>query len=223
MKTHLCLSPVGFFTVLILLLPASAAPGAAETGSPWYFRPGVGVEYSRASGLTLDFTQPARKVDFNPGWRVNATGGYRFRSDVAVELEAALHKSEIFSPNSDYALTQFSLIASVRLQPDRPGKLTPYLSIGAGAVAAWLDIGHATLQGSSLRGNECAAAFAGQIQAGLDYRIGSRVRLGCAYQGLWTSSPEWDLPSYDPSKAFGVIKLQCPAHHSVVISATFEF
>jgi len=209
------------------LLAASSCRADDATPSRWFFQGGIGVGRAQDVDATLNFTLSAVPGTFDDGPRLDAVIGYWLQPGVALAFETGLSRNELTSLAGSSAVDATTLqshnLATLIWRPYSQARVSPLLGVGAGFALSKLDIGHANLQGTSLHGDELTWTFAGQAFAGVDWRVSDTTRIGVVYKYLRTGSPEWDLHSFDDTKAFGVIRLEDPVQHSLQLTFAVDF
>jgi opacity protein-like surface antigen len=213
-------------TAALLAAPLCHADGT-KPESRWYFQAGIGAAQVEDSEVTLDFTSSDRDISFDSGPRLDVLFGYRLNPKLALEFESGFSANEISSisgePGTRGDIYLTPMLVNLAWRPFPEARVAPLLGIGAGLNLGWLDIDEGNLQGASLYGVEGAAGFAGQLFTGLDFQVNDQVRVGAVYKFVMSSSLEWDLASFDPNRDFGVIRVEDPTQHSVLVTVTFDF
>jgi opacity protein-like surface antigen len=231
MKNHDRWHP--FIGAVLMAVTACAARAQVlnTTGNPdygtWYFRAGAGPELMQNSSLTLDFSRPDVTVKFDPGFRLDVTGGYRFGPYFSLEGTTGMTYNSIDSiagsPATSASLIQIPFLANAVFQLPNQSRWTPYLGGGCGFSVSAINIDHAVVQGGLLHGNAAATAFAYDAFAGVRYHVNPRSEVSLGYEFLGTSQPEWDVTSLDSTRTFGTLVLRHPFTHSLVAAFTFRF
>lgn len=192
--------------VSVLVVCAASTTWAAAPG--WYLNFEAGpnwvpdVEVSFDGGAETD-------VDLNTGFRGSVGVGYNINEFMGVELESGFLYNE--GDGADAWLGQVPILANVvfRLENDTPW--LPYAGVGAGGVAAILD-----LEEGDADETDSDFVFAWQFQGGLRYRLSESSSVGIGYKYLGVDSPEFDLGG--SNQEFDILHNQ-----SVFASFTWSF
>lgn len=116
--------------------------------------------------MSLDFSQADAGVHFDPGFSVQAVGGYRFCPCFGLEAETGLAYNLIHSINGSSStgaeFSQIPVMFNAAFQWPCCAHVVPYAGLGLGISADYLNISHATVQGFNVSGDGTAITFAGQ-------------------------------------------------------------
>lgn len=150
------------------------------------------------------------KLSFDPGLRVDLSGGVQLARSWKAEVELgfiynggnSVGDEPLVSHNPDYC--QVPLMGNVSYTLPLRGPVSAYVGAGIGGV--WGVLWHDIL------GSEDGVAFGYQAFAGVKYALNEDLDLGLAYKFLGTT--EHDLGSERVDGAFS---------HSILAAITFKF
>lgn len=179
-------------------------PPSAEVITWWeptpYFRAGVGPAYFQNS-MMKQYGVPANdSIKYKVGGTVNAAAGYTFNPYLAGDLELGLWGASVDRINFftfDRAnLYELPVTANIIFDwPLQDGNLVPYFGGGAGGSVAIFEARNFSTSGSpTIDGTEADVVFAGQIFAGVRFRLSPHVWIGGEYRFFCTTQPNWDYP-----------------------------
>jgi opacity protein-like surface antigen len=210
--------------------PATAADlGDASSIAPtgWYYRGGAGASFVQDSRISLDSSQADVGVHFDPGFSVQAVGGYRFCPYFGLEAETGLAYNLIHSitgsPSTGAEFSQIPVMFNAAFQWPCCPHVIPYAGIGLGLTADYININHATVQGVNVSGDQTAVTFAGQAFAGIRFPINDRAGVDLGYKYLATTQPEWNVNFFAPSQSSGTLVLREPQTHFLLLEFQVTF
>jgi len=164
----------------------------------WYVKADAGGNLTRDTDLKEFFgpVEPGTKVKFDPGYRFGFGGGYQLTSWFAAEGEVGFMGNRINSITGatevhDAWFMNVPFLVNARLQWPNRSLITPYIGGGVGFSEAILDVGHITLDGTSLHGDNADTVFAYQGFAGLRCRLNERMGLSLEYRYFAADPAEW--------------------------------
>lgn len=181
----------------VLYLPPDAGP---------YFRLGVGPSFFD-DGLLTKFGGPvSSEVDYKTGLAADAAFGWAFNQNVALDFEtgfigAKINKVSGFS--SDHSsLYNVPFLVNVTLSLPIPRtNLVPYIGAGVGGADVVFDTDSFSDGVTTVTGSENDVVIAGQIFAGLRFRLSQNMSFDVGYKYFATADPSL---SYPPAPNFPV-------------------
>jgi opacity protein-like surface antigen len=173
---------------------------AVPAGAGPYLRGDVGPSFFPDGRLT-QFGGPAgNSVSYDTGLAADAAIGYAFNPNFSADFEFGFLGAKIdsvpgfFSDNSRLYYVPFLANAILSL-PLRHSNVIPYIGAGAGVAAAVFDTdGFGPSANNYVTGSESDAVPAGQIFAGVRFRLAPNVSLGVAYKFSATGAPSFNYP-----------------------------
>jgi opacity protein-like surface antigen len=222
------------FCAAVIVATAAAPARAADVGdvsasaqSGWYYRGGAGASFVQNTRISLDFSQADAGVQFDPGFSVQAVGGYRFCPCFGLEAETGLADNLIHSitgsPSTRAEFSQIPVMFNAAFQWPCCAHVIPYAGFGLGLTADYINIDHATVQGVNVSGDRTAVTFAGQAFAGVRFPINDRAGVDLGYKYMATSRPEWGLTSFNPARTSGTLVLREPQTHFLLLEFQVTF
>jgi opacity protein-like surface antigen len=201
----------------VLYLPPDAGP---------YFHLGVGPSFFEDGQLT-EFGGPVSStVNYQTGLAADATFGWAFNQYVAADFETGFiganinNVSGFSSDNSSIYNVPFLVNVTLSLPIPRT-ILVPYIGAGVGGadVVFETDSFRQNSSGNTVYGSESDVVFAGQIFAGLRFRLSPNMSfdVGCKY--FTTGDPSF---SYPPAPNFPV-GFQGVRTHSILFDFVWKF
>jgi opacity protein-like surface antigen len=191
--------------------------GRANAAQGFYFNAGAGVALAEDVKLKEFFGPAGNHLDFDPGVRFTASGGYNFNDFVGLEGETGWIYNDI--QHVDASLSHVPMMANVVFRYDRPDcKLVPYAGAGLGGDVSiiWLD--HVTGNGVIADGSEGALQFAWQAFAGVRYRFNPAMSIGAGYRYYSVEGASWDFAGFDNSIRVGRANV-----HSILVEFNMKF
>ncbi len=177
--------------------------------------------------MSLDFSQADAGVHFDPGFSVQAVGGYRFCPCFGLEAETGLAYNLIHSINGSSStgaeFSQIPVMFNAAFQWPCCAHVVPYAGLGLGISADYLNISHATVQGFNVSGDGTAITFAGQAFAGIRFPINDHAGVDLGYKYLATSQPEWNVTPFASSRSSGTLVLREPQTHFLLLEFQVTF
>jgi len=219
---------VSMVAVLTLCLGAAAAPAQTYYYLPPdagpMFRLGIGPSFFQTGRLTQFGSSVSSPMDFQTGLALDAAFGWDFNKYVAVDFETGLIGAKISnvpgfsSANSD--LYNVPLLVNVTVSYPIPRtNLVPYIGAGIGGADVVFNTDNFNDGATMVTGSENDVVFAGQVFAGLRFRLNPRISLDLGYKYFATGNPTF---SYPPSPNFDV-GFRGARTHSVLLAFRFDF
>lgn len=172
---------------------------AARPEAGPYFRANVGPAFY-PDGTLKQFGGPAgNSVNYQTGIAADAAIGYAFNRNVAADFEFGLVGAKINSVGGFYSdnsrLYNVPFLANVTLSLPVPHSyVVPYLGVGGGFAAAVFDTDNFGNGSDFVTGSESDVVPAGQIFAGVRFRLTPRASLGVGYKFFATGNPSFTYP-----------------------------
>jgi opacity protein-like surface antigen len=194
---------------------AFSTPLQAQSENKPYFTFCGGVSFNDITNIKQLAGAPVSGVSasWEPGTRFDFALGARYLDSVDLELETGLLWNSMERFNGAVVgpghidLYQTPILMNIVYRPDRPGKLKPYLGLGAGGVVANLDANVAGVKdGNSMN-------FAYQLLAGARYPVNERTEVGVGYKLLGTTDQKFG----------NSLKIESPLNHGILFTLTFKF
>jgi opacity protein-like surface antigen len=148
-------------------------------------------------------------VDLETGFRGGLAFGYNFSRFFGAELETGFVYNE--GKDADAWLGQVPFLANLVFRHENPSRIVPFIGVGAGGVAAILDLEEGDADESD---SDIVPAW--QAKAGMRFNLSDRASLGVAYKYLGVNSPEFSLG--DSDQDFDIIH-----NHAVVAMFNLSF
>jgi outer membrane protein OmpA-like peptidoglycan-associated protein len=171
----------------VLALTAAASSGYARP-SGWYLGLGGGVSKPESTDFVTTPPGAVRPVEFDTGWAVMGSVGYRWDSNWRLEFELAFRQNdwETKAPGvGSGEQTQFTQMVNMIF--DFPINDRTTLSFGAGLGGNMVSLDVATPAGVSLDDDY---VLAGQLMAGVGFQISRSLELFVDYRYLVSDQPE---------------------------------
>jgi opacity protein-like surface antigen len=146
---------------------------------------------------------PGSNIEFDPGFRFSAGGGYVFSDIVAIGGETGFSWNNIeniegASSESDSSIGNVPLLGTITLKlPNKTG-LVPFIGAGGGVSFTFFNADSLVVPDNLtpgtvvLDGSESDTVFAWQLTGGLKYQINEQMSLGVAYKYFRAESPRWE-------------------------------
>jgi len=171
------------FGLSLLLVLAFASTALADG---FYVSGGGGVNFVQDATVT-SYANPLSNVDldFDPGFRIDVAGGYRWRA-LRFEAEVVYQQSDGNTFNGD--VTGFGGLANIWGDIRTESICSPYVGAGIGFMNVEYNNNGWT---SPIIGSEDDTQFAWQIGAGLGFGITKELTIDVGYRFLATSDLEF--------------------------------
>ncbi|MCI0746481.1 MAG: porin family protein [Verrucomicrobia subdivision 3 bacterium] len=171
---------------------------------------------------------PGSEIEFDPGIRFSAGGGYSFNDIIALGGEVGFSYNSIdrISGNiseGDSGIGNAPFLANVVFKLPNRSRIVPYAGAGAGVSWAFLYADNIT-DGSTfvLDGDDATAVFAWQAFGGVKVQINDQMSLGVTYKYLYADDPEWEaedvFTGFESDLRISELKT-----HTVAFVFTFKF
>lgn len=163
----------------------AAAAQARPTG--WYLGLGGGINTAESTNFAITPPGVVRPVEFDSGWAVMGSVGYRWDSNWRLEFELAFRQNdwEEKLPNTNTGeLTQFTQMVNMIYDFPLSDRATLSFGAGLGGNLVSLDVNAppaVTLDDDYV--------LAGQLIAGLGYQISRQLELFVDYRYMVSSQP----------------------------------
>jgi opacity protein-like surface antigen len=215
---------------IILAIALTPAPGNAQeqgvvlTPAP-VKAPEHGIYFNADFGLALaedaEFKQApdalsGDDIEFEPGFRMNVGGGYRFTEWFSAGGEMGFVMNGI--DDVDAYVTQAPFLANVEFRIPNRSAIVPFFGGGPGVSFTGISVYDDEINGSNLDGSASDAVFAWQVYGGARVRLQDNMWLGAAYKYLEVDSPSWDVSHTSQDIRFGRMR-----SHSFTASLTMSF
>ena len=213
-------------------LPPTAVQGASsgDGAQGLYFRGGIGPEIAHKTDVK-EFFGPSSgiKVEYDPGLRISAAGGYQFCRYFSAEVESGILYNSIKSiigpgssgADTDASVVNVTLLANAVFHIPLVSNFVPYCGFGFGGSTSVLTIDHARIAGRPLDGDDSDFMWAAQAFAGFRYEFNDRMGVGFGYKFLATGQPSWDVFSF--SAGSGQLRFDNARTHSFLAEFTLKF
>jgi opacity protein-like surface antigen len=222
------------FFAAVIVATAAVPTKAADVGdvsavapTGWYYRGGAGASFVQNTRMSLDFSQADAGVHFDPGFSVQAVGGYRFCPYFGLEAETGLADNLIHSISGSSStgaeFSQIPVMFNAAFQWPCCSHVIPYAGLGLGLTADYINIDHATVQGVGVSGDQTAITFAGQAFAGVRFPINDHAGVDLGYKYMATGQPEWNVNFFDPARSSGTLVLREPQTHFLLLEFQVTF
>jgi len=191
---------------------AAACSIHAADANKWYFNADAGVN------IIQDVTFKAPMIghataSFDPGMRLDLSGGYKLSDSFALEIESGFTYNQIdkvggHSAGSDNNLYQVPVLVNLAYSYAFNDKWSVYASAGAGVGINTLD-----LKGA---GSDTDCTFDYQASLGVKYAFSQNCAVGLGYKFLGTTDNDWKFHGV-PMKSDAVF------NHSILLNFTYKF
>jgi opacity protein-like surface antigen len=210
----LSVSSLGLF-----LLPASAH------SQGFYFNANAGVSFADDVDLR-QFLVSTRgtELEFDPGGRLSAAGGYNFNAYIGVQLETGFIFNNVKGVSSggdiDAVLSHVPMLADVVLRYDKSDcQWVPYIGAGIGGDISSIALDDVRApNGALVDGSDSDIVFAWQAFAGLRYKFMPNMSIGAGYKFYYAGNATWDVEN-----SSGDIKTGKAQVHSFGVDFTMTF
>jgi len=218
MKIHSFLA-VPAFAVALTALQSSAAD------SPFYVRGSIGPAFVQDAQLEGFFSEPVsnNRIEFDPGIRFDAVGGYQATPWFAAEVEMGFIYGSVKSvegtSDDDLGFSQSPIMVNAVFQlPNKTG-LVPFIGGGGGMSINSIYADDFTLGGTTIDGGAAAVTYIYQAFGGLRYDFNPRMSAGLIYKYSVTGDSDWE-PEFGPS---GEASIGGLCTHSITAAFTYRF
>jgi opacity protein-like surface antigen len=199
---------------------------ASVRSQGFYFNADAGVALADKVNLKQFFgPTPGAKLDFDPGVRFGAAGGYNFNSYLGAEFETGFIFNNIknLGDSGDAGLSHVPLMVNAVVRYDVPDcKWVPYAGVGVGGDVSIISLDNLTATTDSgtvfVDGSDAALVFAWQAFAGVRYKINATMSLGAGYKYYSANSATWDFAGFS-----NAIKTGRADVHSLLVEFNLKF
>jgi len=187
------------------------------------FRLGVGPSFFQDSRLTQFGGPVSSPVDFETGLAFDAAFGWAFNKYAAVDFETGYIGAKInsvpgyFSDNS--RLYNIPFLVNVTLSYPIPRTiLVPYVGAGVGGADMIFDTDSFSDGADTVVGSENDVVFAGQVFAGMRFRLSRNFSFDLGYKYFATSDPTFTYPPDNFNVGFRGVRT-----HSILFGLVWKF
>jgi opacity protein-like surface antigen len=193
--------------------------------SSFYFNVDAGGTIAREATLRSFFgATPGEKIEFDPGVRFGAAGGYNFCPIGSIELETGFMHNTVKrlgsgAGNGDAELSHVPLMANVVLRYDQGNcPVIPYIGAGAGGDISVVNLDHVTFNSVFADGSDSTIQFAWQAFAGLRFKLNDKMSVGASYKYYRTDPASWDFAGFTDGIQIGRSEV-----HSFMLEFNMKF
>lgn len=191
---------------LLTLLPLSTR-GDEHHGL--YFSADLGGALVESTALNeFPDAPPGGKVEFNPGVRLSAAGGYRVNDWFSAGGEFGVMWNTF--KDADGYLSQTPLLANVEFRLPNKSQIVPFVGGGPGMSfnAVWFDNDNLG-NGSRVDGSAGDVVFAWQLYGGLRFKINEYMSAGVVYKYFDAQASKFDVDNTSQDIRFGKTHTHC--------------
>jgi len=195
---------------------------SAADANNWYFNADAGGNFVQDIRLRIveGHAEGHANVSFDPGMRLDLSGGYKLSESFALELETGftynqIHKFAGRSVSSDNNLYQVPILLNVAYSHALNNKWSIYGSLGAGAGIDTLDFRSANPL-DIRHGSDTDCTLDYQASLGVKYAISQNCDLGLGYKFFGTTENEWKIKGVTR-------KTDEVFNHSILLNFTYKF
>jgi len=227
MRVMKCRYAIG---VAVLSLCLGAAVAQAQyyyylpEGAGPQFRLGIGPSFFQDGQLTQYGTSVSSPVNYDTGLAFDAAIGWAFNRYVALDFETGYIGAEInnvpgyISDNSHFYNVPF-LVNCTLSYPIPRTNIIPYVGAGVGGADVVFDTDQFGPSSSDyVTGSENDVVFAGQLFAGLRFKLTHHLSLDLGYKYFATGNPTFTYPPDNFNVSFKGART-----HSVLFALKFDF
>jgi len=188
------------------------------------FRLGIGPSFFQDGRLTQFGGPVSSPVDYDTGLAFDAAFGWAFNKYAAIDFETGYIGAEINNvpgySSDNSRLYSIPFLVNVTLSYPIPRtRIIPYVGAGVGGADMIFDTDSFTDGSTVVTGSENDVVFAGQVFAGVRFKLTRHLLLDVGYKYFATGDPTF---SYPPSPNFDV-GFRGVRTHSVLFGLTFDF
>lgn len=193
MRKIFCLAAGALFSSMLI-----TSTNAQILAERFYFKADAGASWLMDADLKefVGEKLSGTDVEFDIGPRVGIGFGYHVTDWFAAEAEIGFMANSISkisnAQRADAVLGQAPFLINARLDIPTTTRFTPYVGIGGGGSAMYLDVDEIELDGTSLWGSGTSVVWAYQAFAGLQYKISDAVGLGVEFRYFGAGEPDFE-------------------------------
>lgn len=166
-----------------------------------YFNADIGPAFFQDSRMK-QYNVPANDpIQYKMGGTIGIASGFVVNRYLAADLDLGFWGARVdrikFFTFDHASLYEIPITANViAMLPLQNGRIMPYLGGGAGGSVAIFDAQNFTTPANpTIDGSEADVVFAGQVFAGVRFRLNPKMWLGAEYRFFCTTQPRWDYPN----------------------------
>jgi opacity protein-like surface antigen len=180
-----------------------------------YFNADVGGALVKSTALNeFPDAPPGGKVEFNPGMRLSAGGGYRVNDWFSAGGEMGFIWNSF--KDADGYLSHTPFLANVEFRLPNKSQIVPFIGGGPGMSVNVIWFNNDSLgNGSRVDGSAGDVVFAWQVYGGLRFKINEYMSAGVVYKYFDAQASSWDVDNTSQDIRFGKT-------HVHAISASFS-
>ena len=223
----LCLGTAAAQAQYYAYLPEGAGPTFRLGVGPSFFQDGKLTQFS-GSGIPTTGPVPST-VDYNTGLAFDAALGWAFNQYVALDFETGFIGAEINNvpgySTDNSRMYNVPFMANVTLSYPIPRtNIIPYIGAGIGGSDMIFDSDNfaQNSSGITVSGSENDVVFAGQLFAGVRFRITRHLAFDLGYKYFATDRPTFSYPEFGGGPNLNV-GFRGARTHSALLGLTFDF
>jgi opacity protein-like surface antigen len=196
---------------------------APPAGVGPYFKADIGPSFFQ-DGQLNDFGGPAgNSVRYDTGLAAAASVGYAFNSNLSAGLEVGYNGAQIDSVpgfvSDNSSLSYVPVLVNATLSfPIPHTNIIPYVGAGVGFADAVFDTDRFGNGADFVTGSESDVVPAGQIFAGVRFRVLPQTTVGLGYEFFATGDPSFNYP---PDNFH--VRFQGARAHAFLLTVGVEF
>lgn len=186
----------------------------------WYLKAGVGPAWTEEVDVK-SFLGPTggATARFDPGFRFDIGGGYRFCDWFSAELETGMIYNSIGRAGpirdlGDSSLANVPIMANALLEIPTGTPFVPFVGAGAGVSFSVLTLDEV----GGVDGTESDAVFAYQAIVGTRYNLNDKWSINVTYKYFATGDPSWDVRGSGSG-----IEVQGARTHAIMAGFNYNF
>jgi len=191
------------------LLAVSSPFASADEHHGLYFNADVGGTLVNSTALNeFPDAPPGGKVEFNPGMRLSAGGGYRVNDWFSAGGELGFMWNTF--KDADGYFSQTPLLANIEFRLPNRSPIVPFIGGGPGMSfnTIWFD-NDSLGNGSRVDGAAGDVVFAWQAYGGLRFKINEYMSAGVVYKYLDAQASKFDVDNTSQDIRFGKTHTHC--------------